>query len=235
MPRPLVAVIGRRAESVPILRFSATLAAEAMCEAVYAGGAEPVVFHALGAGPGPELAARLARYDGILMPGGADLGPERYGQVAGPTVLAVVPWQDVLDIAVTTAVIESGQPMLTICRGMQILNVVCGGTLVQDLVETTVPHRSSPHDVATVEGSRLRKVTGADTLTVSSYHHQCVDRLGDGLTVTGTAADGVVEAVEHDTADILAVQWHPEDLFATSATDLALFEDLAERAARAAS
>ena len=69
-----------------------------------------------------------------------------------------------LDIAVTQAVIESGQPMLTISLGMQILNVVCGGTLVQDLVETTVPHRSSPHDVVTVEGSRLRKVTGADTL-----------------------------------------------------------------------
>lgn len=235
MIRPLIAVIGRLAESVPILRFRATLAAEAMCEAVYAGGAEPVVFHGLGAGPGSELAGRLARFDGILMPGGADLGPEHYGQAPHPTTLAVVPWQDTLDIAVTEAVIESGQPMLTICRGMQILNVVCGGTLVQDLTETTVPHRKSPHDVATVEGSRLRKVTGAASLTVSSYHHQCVDRLGDGLTVTGTAADGVIEAVEHDTADILAVQWHPEDLFASNATDLALFEDLAERAGRAAS
>lgn len=235
MTRPLIAVIGRRAETVPILRFRATLAAEAMCEAVYAGGGEPVVFHGLVPGPGPELAGRLARFDGILMPGGADLGPERYGQAPHPTTVAVVPWQDTFDIAVTEAVIESGQPMLTICRGMQVLNVVCGGTLVQDLVETTVPHRKSPHDVRTVEGSRLRKVTGVESLTVSSYHHQCVDRLGDNLIVTGTAADDVVEAVEHETADILAVQWHPEDLFASNATDLALFEDLAERAARATS
>lgn len=235
MTRPLIAVIGRRAASVPILRYQATLAAEAMCEAVYAGGAEPVVFHGLGAGPGHELAGRLARFDGILMPGGADVGPERYGQAPHPTTVAVVPWQDALDIAVTRAVIESGQPMLTICRGMQVLNVVCGGTLVQDLTETTVPHRSSPHEVSTVEGSRLRKVTGAESLMVSSYHHQCVDRLGDGLTVTGAAADDVIEAVEHETADILAVQWHPEDLFASNPTDLALFEDLAERAARAAS
>lgn len=228
--RPLIAVIGRRGEHVPILRFSATLAAEAMCEAVYAGGAEPVVFHGLGAGPGPELVSRLARYDGVLMPGGADLGPERYGQEPHPTTVKVVAWQDDLDIAVTRAVMVAGLPMLAICRGLQTLNVVCGGTLDQDLTETTVAHRSSPHEVMVTPGSRLGLITGASTVTVSSYHHQAVDRLGTNLIVAGTAADGLIEAVEHTSADILAVQWHPEDLFATNPTDRALFADLAERA-----
>ena len=230
--RPLIGVIGRRAASVTILRFTATLAAEAMCEAVYAGGGEPVVFHGLGAGPGSELAGRLARFDALLMPGGADLGPERYGQEPHPTTVEVVPWQDSFDIAVTQAYLASGQPALAICRGLQVLNVVCGGDLVQDLVETTVPHRSAPHQVSVTAGTRLREVVGQDAIEVSSYHHQAIGRLGAGLVVSAAAADGVIEAIEHESADLIGVQWHPEDLFGTNATDLALFADLAERAER---
>src|SRR3954447_23991299 len=153
--RPLVAIIGRRATSVPILRYSATVAAEAMCEAVYAGGGEPVVFHGLEAGPGSGIEGRLANFDGILMPGGADVGPERYGQVPQPETVLVVPFQDTLDIAVTLSVLASRQPMLSICRGMQVLNVACGGTLAQDLSETSVAHRNAIHEVAITPGSRM--------------------------------------------------------------------------------
>ena len=228
--RPLVAVIGRRAESVPILRFSATLAAEAMCEAVYAVGGEPVVVHGPAADPTDGLAGRLARFDGVLLPGGADLGPQHYGQTPHPETVAVVEFQDVLDLATVRAVIAEDLPTLAVCRGMQVLNVALGGTLHQHLVETTVGHRNSIHSVTVRPGSRLHSIVGEGVVPVSSYHHQAIARLGRGLDVTATAADGVIEAVEHRTADILAVQWHPEDLHQTWGSDAALFADLVERA-----
>ncbi len=228
--RPLIAIVGRRSRSVPILRYSATLAAEAMCESVYAGGGEPVVFHGLATGPGDDLADRLARFDGVLMPGGADLGPEHYGQEQQPETVLVVPFQDTFDIAVTRAVLNSDQPMLSICRGMQVLNVVCGGTLVQDLIETTVTHSNAIHEVTITRGSRMHGIVGTERVNVSSYHHQTLDEVGAGLVVTGTSVDGVIEVIEHETAHVLAVQWHPEDLHASSATDLALFTDLVIRA-----
>jgi putative glutamine amidotransferase len=230
--RPLIAVVGRRATSVPILRFSATLAAEAMCEAAFAAGGEPVVIHGPSAGPDVALTERLERFDGLLVPGGADLGPARYGHEPRPETVAVVEFQDDFDIAVTRSYLSSSIPTLAICRGLQVLNVVCGGTLDQHLVETTVRHGNAIHDVDVVAGSRLAKVVDGDRIAISSYHHQAIDRLGDGLTVTATAADGVIEAVEHETADVLAVQWHPEDLHTTAPHDAALFADLVERASR---
>lgn len=228
--RPLVAVIGRRAETVPILRFSATLAAEAMCEAVYAAGGEPVVVHGPAAHPTAELQERLARFDGVLVPGGADLGPQWYGQEPHPETVAVVDFQDELDVAAVRAVIAEDLPTLAICRGMQVLNVVLGGTLHQHVEETSVGHRNGVHDVAVLQGSRLHAIVGSDRVPVSSYHHQAIDALAPDLVVTATADDGLVEAVEHRQADVLAVQWHPEDLHATSVSDAALFADLVERA-----
>lgn len=228
--RPLVAVIGRRAGSVPILRFSATLAAEAICEAVYAAGGEPVVLHGPAADPARGLAERLERFGGVLMPGGADLNPERYGRRPLPETVEVVDFQDDLDLATAHAVIAARLPTLAICRGLQVLNVALGGTLHQNLPETTVDHRNGVHDVRIVYGSRLHGITGAERVPVSSCHHQAVDVLAADLVVTATAADGVVEAVEHRSADIIAVQWHPEDLHAGSASDAALFTDLVERA-----
>lgn len=230
--RPLVAVVGQRCGSVPILRFSATLAAEAICEAVHAAGGEPVVLHGPGADPGAGLAARLDRFDGVLLPGGADLGPARYGQEPAPETEGVVDFQDELDLAVVRAVVAGSIPTLAICRGLQVLNVALGGTLHQHLVETSVAHRRSVHDVRVERGSRLHTVVGRDTVAVSSYHHQGVDVVADALVVTAVAADGVVEALELRTADVLAVQWHPEDLHTTSVTDAALFADLVERAGK---
>ncbi|MET7339045.1 gamma-glutamyl-gamma-aminobutyrate hydrolase family protein [Nonomuraea sp. NPDC005650] len=228
--RPLIAVIGRRAESVPILRFSATLAAEAICEAVYAADGEPVVVHGVAADPITGLEFRLRRFDGLLMPGGQDLGPERYGQDRAPQTVDVLDFQDDLDLGTAHAAIALQIPTLAICRGMQAVNVALGGTLHQHLYETTVNHRNEVHDVQVVVGSRLHAVVGAEHVSVSSYHHQAVDQLAPALMVSATAADGVVEAIEHRHADILGVQWHPEDLHLTSVTDAALFADLVERA-----
>jgi putative glutamine amidotransferase len=230
--RPLVAVIGRRAASVPILRFSATLAAEAMCEAVWAAGGEPVVVHGPSGSPTLELPERLARFDAILLPGGADVDPLRYGQDPVAEIDGVVSFQDDLDLAVARAVVLGDLPTLAICRGMQVLNVALGGTLHQHLTETTVGHRNAVHDVTVERGSRLHAIVSADRVPVSSYHHQAVDRIAADLVVTARADDGTIEAVEHRTADVVAVQWHPEDLHATSTTDAALFGDLVERATK---
>jgi putative glutamine amidotransferase len=215
---------------VPILRFSATLAAEAICEAVWAAGGEPVILHGPAADPLAELPRRLASFDGVLLPGGADIEPCRYGADAAAETRDTVAFQDDFDLGVTRSVIELEIPALAICRGMQILNVALGGTLVQQLTDTDALHHNGIHHARVIGGSRLHAIVGSETINVSSYHHQAVDRLGADLTITAVAADGVVEAVEHRCADIVAVQWHPEDRHATSESDAALFADLVDRA-----
>lgn len=230
MVRPLIAVVGRRAPQVPILRFSATLAAEAICEAVWAAGGDPVVLHGPACDPLTELPRRLSRFDGVLLPGGADVDPSRYGAEPAPETTGTVAFQDDLDFGVTRSVIDLDIPTLAICRGMQVLNVALGGTLVQHVVETETLHHNAIHYVHVKRDSRLHAIVGSQRIDVSSYHHQAIDRLAPGLVVSALAPDGVVEAVEHRRADVVAVQWHPEDRHGTSATDAALFGDLVDRA-----
>lgn len=232
MPRPLVAVVGRRAAQVPILRFSATVVAEAICEAVWGAGGEPTMLHGPYADPLAELPDRLAGFDGLVLPGGADIEAHRYGAQPSSEIRDPVAFQDEFDLGVARAAIELGLPTLAICRGMQILNVALGGTLVAHLTETCTPHENSIHPVEVRAGSRLHAAVGAQTIDVSSYHHQGIDRLGADLVVCAVAADGVIEAVEHRRADIVGVQWHPEDRHATSYSDAALFVDLVDRAAK---
>ncbi|MFG3205105.1 gamma-glutamyl-gamma-aminobutyrate hydrolase family protein [Streptomyces sp. NPDC048192] len=228
--RPLILVVGRRAAAVSGLRFSATVAAEAVCEAVFANGGEPLVLHGADRGRLPELPLRLSRFAGVVLPGGSDLDPAHYGQDRHPRTSPDHAEQDALDLAAARAVLDLGLPALAICRGLQAVNTVCGGTLVQHLPPGRVEHLDAAHEVTPVPGSRLEAVVGPRTFTVSSYHHQAVDRVGRGLRVTARSADGCVEALEHTTADLLAVQWHPEDLAATSPQDAALFADLIDRA-----
>jgi putative glutamine amidotransferase len=230
--RPLIALPGRRAERVSGLRFSGTIAAEALCEAVWAAGGEPLVVHGPNGAPAAELGSRLDRFDGVLMPGGGDVDPRLYGQEPHPEAEPPVRHNDDLDVAVVRTVLDLGLPTLAICRGMQVLNVVLGGTLVQHLPEGPVGHRNALHEVTVAPGSRLHQALRRGRVTVSSYHHQSVDRVAPGLVVTATADDGCVEALEHEAGTMLAVQWHPEDLHRTSPTDAALFADLVERAAK---
>ncbi|MFE9093102.1 gamma-glutamyl-gamma-aminobutyrate hydrolase family protein [Streptomyces sp. NPDC007264] len=228
--RPAILVVGRRAASVSGLRFAATVAAEAVCEAVFAAGGEPLVLHGADRGALPELPRRLAGSAGVVLPGGSDLDPAHYGEARHPRTEPDHPEQDDLDLAVARAVLAHRLPALAICRGLQVLNTVCGGTLLQHLPPGPVEHRDALHAVTALPGTRLRSVVGPAAFTVSSYHHQAVDRLGDGLVVAARSADGRVEAVEHTSADVLAVQWHPEDLAASSRQDAALFGDLVDRA-----
>ncbi len=162
-----------------------------------------------------ELAAFIEQLDGVLLPGGADIPPDMYGEEAHPSVRLLERGRAEHLTGVTRLAIERDVPVLGICLGAQVLNVALGGTLVQDVpseVPDALVHRggNARHAVSVVEGSRLSKIVGAE-LTVNSSHHQAVDRLGIGLVVTARAPDGVIEGIELPPARfVVGVQWHPE-------------------------
>jgi putative glutamine amidotransferase len=168
--------------------------------------------------------------DGILLPGGIDVHPARYGEAPHPTVTEVNEARDEYEGALIRAALAKDVPLLAICRGMQILNVAAGGTLVQDIptqittdVKHTVdnPKNAIAHEVWVTPGSRLwtlmrESIEEGDALKVNSRHHQSVQRLADGFEVTATAPDGIVEAIERKgPAFCLGVQWHPENFWRT--------------------
>ena len=215
MRRPLVAIPGRFSASASALRYGALVNAQALLRMVFAAGGEPVTLlpHAPGGVADPaEVADRLAFADAVLLPGGADVDPARYGQqVASTEVYDVDAEQDGFDLAVARHALDRGLPLLAICRGLHVVNVAEGGSLVQHM---DAPHRHVVHEVDVVPGSRLAGAV-LEQLSVSCYHHQEVDRLGASLAVTARAADGTVEAVERPGSAgwFLGLQWHPEDTY----------------------
>jgi len=159
--------------------------------------------------------------DGLMLAGGADIDPSSYAQEAHRETVDTVPERDVFEIALAHGAIERDMPVLGICRGMQLINVACGGTLVQHLPEHLghQEHRrvlgsfdGADHDVALAEGSLAASAAGETAHATKSHHHQGVDRLGEGLLVSGISTlDDLPEAVElADRRFVLGVQWHPE-------------------------
>ncbi|MBI3567888.1 MAG: gamma-glutamyl-gamma-aminobutyrate hydrolase family protein [Gemmatimonadetes bacterium] len=160
---------------------------------------------------------------GLLLTGGEDVDPRLYGAVPHPTTQAPNPARDETELALLRLARERRIPVLAICRGIQLVNVAFGGTLVQDLPSerpSAIVHDQGEersrrsHAVTLAADSLVASAAGSTAFDVNSYHHQAVDRLGTGLRVTGRAPDGVVEACEGTEAGwwLLAVQWHPEDL-----------------------
>lgn len=160
---------------------------------------------------------------GLLLTGGEDVDPKLYGAPAHPKLGAINPERDATELALFNAARERRLPVLAICRGIQLINVACGGTLYQDLpsekpseIQHDQPNdrAARTHSVTIAAGSRLIASTGAAEMAVNSYHHQAVSRLGAGFRVTATAPDGVIEGMESTDPAwwMLAVQWHPEDL-----------------------
>lgn len=226
MGRPRIAILGRIAESTSVTRHDGLVTALRLAQAVWEAGGEPLTMLPVA---GTNLSERLAGIDGILMPGGGDVNPNRYGQE--PTtdrIYGVVDVQDQTDIDIFNYAVANGLPLLAICRGFQIINVARGGTLVQDM---PAPHKHHIETIHVTEPALL----GLDSTDVlaSCYHHQCVDQLGEGLEVIAHAAAGHVEAFRVDSpAWTMGVQWHPEDNYNEQRQNLAIFEKLVAEAAK---
>lgn len=226
---PRIAVTGMWSNQIHGLRFDGSAVSAAILRSVIRAGGEPLTLFA--ENPAPAL-SRLRGFDALLVPGGSDVDPARYGEEPHEaSAPADFPEQDDFEAGMIAAAVELDMPVLAICRGFQLLNVEHGGSLIQDLPEDNL-HRNSVHDVSIVADSRLAGALGVTELPVSSYHHQGVDRVGRGLRAVGTAPDGMVEAVELEdpSVELLAIQWHPEDASAVDPRQQALFDWLIERA-----
>lgn len=167
--------------------------------------------------------------DGLLIPGGADIAPDRYAEMPHPRLGQVDHELDTVELPITACAYEQNLPILGICRGIQTLAVALGGSLYQDL-PSQVPglrhevrdlgrsHR--PHDITITPGSRLAEILGQESIAVNSLHHQAVRTVPEGLSVTARSEDDMIEAVEAPSKHwVLAVQCHPEELWNTTAPD----------------
>ncbi len=177
----------------------------------------------------------LDRLDALVLGGGADIDPESHGAEAHPETVGTNPDRDRFEIALARGALERGIPLLGVCRGMQILNVACGGTLDQHLPDRLGHERHRPvpgswaeHDVRIEPGSLAARAAGTELLTVKSHHHQGVDAIGDSLAASAWATDDEsVEAIESANGGfVLGVLWHPEEDPAD-----AVFPSLVSRAA----
>lgn len=183
----------------------------------------------------------LDRLDALMLVGGGDVVPERYGREAVDEVYGLEPDRDDFEIALLLRAVERDVPTLCICRGMQVMNVAFGGDLVQHLpaddrfMTHGVPSEAESllHDVKLLAGSRIAEAAGSEVVSSSSHHHQGVDRLGDGLVATGWTEDGLIEAIESERGWMIGAQWHPEDTAASDPTQQGLFDALVREAQEA--
>jgi putative glutamine amidotransferase len=189
--------------------------------------------------PGSEADAPdfLDRLDGLLLSGGADVDPALYGEAPHPKLGRVVRERDDFELALCRAALGRDFPVLAICRGLQVLNVATGGTLVQDIPsELAAGSHHDPrkerweraHDVRLLQGTLLREILGRESVSVNSFHHQAVDRAGDGIRISAySAGDRVVEGIEMPARRfVVGVQWHPEAFWNRDDGFAPLFEAL---------
>ena len=172
----------------------------------------------------PELAIEMVQLcNGIILSGGEDIDPYFYGQEPQKNLEVTTPERDEVEIALVKYALQSQIPILAICRGIQLLNVALGGTLIQDISSSVnkslqhfqkVERKRDTHWVRIERDSQLYKIFGEDQVRVNSLHHQAIDCLAPELKVVARASDGIIEAVEHTSAPsfVIGVQWHPESL-----------------------
>ncbi|MFC4801404.1 gamma-glutamyl-gamma-aminobutyrate hydrolase family protein [Neobacillus sp. GCM10023253] len=200
-------------------------------KSIAANGGIPIVLPFIN----PELAVEtLGLCDGIILSGGEDVDPKYYGQDPHRRLGPTTPERDLTEIATAKYAIENNIPLLAICRGVQILNVALGGTLIQDIpsqVKEPIQHAQridrsrDSHWVNISKDSKLFDMIGSERVRVNSLHHQALDTVAADLRVVAMASDGIIEAVEyiHPTTFTLGVQWHPESMASTDSVMNNLF------------
>jgi len=220
MPRhPLVAVTAttRLDNGTPRVRLSV-----AYLTSLDGAGLTPIVVPPFA--PCTDRDAILDVVSGLVLTGGEDVEPARYGAEPHPQLSTVHAGRDATELALLDGARQRLLPTLAICRGIQVLNVGLGGTLIQDIPsqhpsaiahDSAGPRNERTHAVALSRDSRLAHAIGRTDISVNSYHHQSVDILAPGMTIVGKADDGVIEAIETPSGNpwwALGIQWHPEDL-----------------------
>lgn len=240
---PLIALAGRYGAPSRVSRDAVAFAGRRYLDAILRAGGEPVVIS-----PQPltieDAEAMMRRFNGLVLMGGADVDPGLYGQTAGPHIYGVQPEQDTFETALLNAALKLDLPVLAVCRGMQLANVVLGGSLVQHLGELAnasdllahapkqfpVGEEFALHQINIEPGSKMAKALGATQVNGASFHHQGILKLADDLVAVGDAPDGILEAVEHRTKWLLGMQWHPEDTAATDSLQQNLYNAFVQRA-----
>jgi len=208
-------------------------------DAVVRAGGIPML---LGPVPQQAVATVLDRVDGLVITGGGDIEPHRYGGVANDDLYDMSSARDEFEIELAHEAALRQFPTLAVCRGLQLLNVAFGGTLIEDIpTEVGTAHRATGplvyaghQHVRLTPGCRVAEVVGSDNLMVNTIHHQSVRDLAPGFTAVGWADDGIIEAIQHDDPEwpLLAVQWHPEYLSdVEDAASWALFDAVVAAAA----
>ena len=240
--RPIIGITGRP-QDVPAVELTirAYLTAHTYSDSVRMAGGIPIVLIPIDE---DEIDDVLDRVDGVLFTGGGDISPRSYGAEPEESVRGINEGRDEFELALARKLYARKIPVMGICRGLQIINVALGGTLIQDLPSHTGVHGHDivgegvyePHlKVMVDEGCQLAGIIGSGLQDINSIHHQAVEELGAGLSVVASAVDGTIEAIEHENPDwsLIAVQWHPEFLAVSEhAPSASLFAAFVESAAK---
>ena len=239
--KPLIAVAGRHLPRGSVPRWpdrGAAAESEGFVRALHRAGAREAILMPVALEP-DEAQQALSRFDGLLLTGGGDVSPSRYGGRVHEHIYGVHEDTDTFDMGLALAAIDMELPTLAVCRGMQVLNVVLGGTLDPHLPDRDDlgPHsradgteRHVAHPVRLEPGTRTALAAGSEEVDASSFHHQGVEKLGDGLVAVGWSPAGLVEAVELERGWVVGVQWHPETTAEGDPANQGFFDALAEQA-----
>ncbi len=241
MKKPIIGILTfvnqENRPQFPNQQVSVTVQNTAYVDSIAENGGVPLLLPVL---PLEQLLPLYELCNGFLLPGGMDVDPQLYGEEPIPGFDCADAVQDAHWLTCCRYAVEHHKPLFGICRGVQILNVFCDGTLYQDQPsqykgngllrhQQKYDRRRSTHSVEVIEGTELARLLHSGHMLVNSMHHQSVHRLGRGLIVSATAPDGIIEAVENADGSILGVQWHPEELRQTEPKMNALFADFVHR------
>jgi putative glutamine amidotransferase len=238
---PFIAVVGYHLPAGRVTKWEtgAHAVPDTYVDALARAGGRPALLPAFGGVAAGEI---LEPFGGLLLIGGGDVHPSRYGADPHPAAYGVDSERDEFEIELLLRAVRANTPVLGICRGAQVMNVAFDGTLHQHLPDLPglVPHglpgSRSPvmHEAKVSESSRLAAACGQATLACASHHHQGIDRIGESLTAVAWSEDGLVEAMEAEEGWAVAVQWHPEDTAARDPAQQSLFDTFVDEARRRA-